>query len=126
MHGLLWLGSLALAQEDDKVGEDPSAKLQRKLPLQARGALVRIEAQDHYLNVVTDWGSALILMRLSEAAEALEGFAGLQVHRSHWIAVEAVRAHRRETGRDILVMRDGTEVPVARGRRAAAQEAGLF
>lgn len=97
----------------------------RRLPLELRGALVRIEAQDHYLKVVTARGSTLILMRLGDAMAELGG-QGVQVHRSHWVARQAVARHRREGGRDALVMADGEEVPVSRSFRAAAREAGFF
>ncbi|MEM6303178.1 MAG: LytTR family DNA-binding domain-containing protein [Pseudomonadota bacterium] len=98
----------------------------RRLPLEVRGPLVRIEAQDHYLNVVTMKGEALILMRMGEALDELEDIAGLQVHRSHWVALDAVTAHRRKDGRDLLTLSDGSAVPVARSRRQAARDAGLF
>lgn len=106
--------------------DDPEQRFMRRLPPEARGPLVRIEAQDHYLNVVTTKGAALILMRLAEAVDELQDVAGLQTHRSHWVKLGAVQAHRRSAGRDTLVMADGATVPVARGRRAAAQMAGLF
>lgn len=86
---------------------------------------MRIEAQDHYLNVVTARGSTLILMRLGDAMAELVG-QGLQVHRSHWIATAAVAKHRRIGARDVLIMADGVEVPVSRSFRAAAQEADLL
>ena len=97
----------------------------RRLPIEVRGPLVRIEAQDHYLNVVTARGQAMILMRLGDAKAELEGL-GLQVHRSHWIAPDAVRKHSRIGGRDMLTMADEMQVPVSRSFRAAAQDAGLF
>lgn len=96
-----------------------------RLPLETRAPLVRIEAQDHYLNVVTSRGNALILMRLGDAMAELSG-RGIQVHRSHWIAPEAVLQHRRDKGRDVLGMSDGTDVPVSRSFREAAQNIGLF
>jgi len=97
----------------------------RRLPLELRAPLVRIEAQDQYLNVVTARGSTLILMRLSDAMAELAG-EGVQVHRSHWISVAAAQQHRRVGGRDLLVMSDGAQVPVSRSFRAAARAAGLF
>lgn len=96
-----------------------------RLPLTVRGPLIRIEAQDHYLNVVTTQGNTLILMRLGDAMGELMG-RGIQVHRSHWVATDAVTAHRRDKGRDVLTMQDGAEVPVSRSFRAVAQEAGFF
>lgn len=105
--------------------DGPREAFQRRLPFEVRAPLIRIEAQDHYLNVVTQKGNALILMRLSDAAAELEG-QGMQVHRSHWIAQKAVTKPRREKGRDMLVMSDGAAVPVSRSYRAAAQQAGFL
>lgn len=122
VHLLIWG---ATSRKDETAPQAKVDRFQRRLTLEARGPLVRIEAQDHYLNVVTQKGSDLILMRLGDAMSELEG-RGLQVHRSHWIAVDAVTAHRREKGRNILVMADGAEVPVSRSFRAQAQSAGLF
>ncbi len=96
-----------------------------RLPLETRAALVRIEAQDHYLNVVTARGNALLLMRLSDAMAEVSG-RGIQVHRSHWIVPDAVTRHRREKARDVLEMVDGSDIPVSRSYRKAAQDAGLF
>lgn len=125
VHMVLWLINYArpiVIQPDI----DPQTRFLRRIPLVSRGPLVRIEAQDYYLNVVTTRGTTLILMRLSEAVEELHGSAGILVHRSHWVALPAVKAHRRDKGRDILVMSDGVEVPVSRSNGVAAQEAGLF
>ncbi|KIN60259.1 Transcriptional regulator, LytR/AlgR family [Sulfitobacter noctilucae] len=105
---------------------DPQSRFLRRLPLAERGPLVRIEAQDHYLKVVTDKAAPLILMRLGEAVDALEGAAGLQVHRSRWVALDAVRSHRRKKRARPVVDGDGTEVPVSRRYRPAAKAAGLF
>ncbi|WP_298857876.1 LytTR family DNA-binding domain-containing protein [uncultured Sulfitobacter sp.] len=112
------------AVEED-VGKPEGEAFLRRLPIEFRGPLVRIEAQDHYLNVVTAKGQTLILMRLGDAIAELEG-RGLQVHRSHWIATDAVTKSRRENGRDVLVMADAAQVPVSRSFRSAAQDAGLL
>lgn len=106
--------------------DPPELAFLKRLPLERRGPLIRIEAQDHYLSVVTEAGAALILMRLSDAETMLRAAGGLRVHRSHWVRCGAVRAHSRREGRDFLVMLDGSEVPVSRGSRAAAIEAGLI
>ena len=114
------------AAAPSEVAEDPADRFLRRLPFDKRGGLVRLEAQDHYLNVVTGAGAALILMRISDAEAELAGVRGLRVHRSHWVALDAVRRHLRRDGRDFLVMRDGAEVPVSRSYRPAATEAGLI
>ncbi|MCZ4258830.1 LytTR family DNA-binding domain-containing protein [Sulfitobacter sp. G21635-S1] len=126
-NGLVYLARRWLANpQPTEAPADPAALFLRRLPLELRGPLVRIEAQDHYLKIVTARGSTLILMRLGEAVEALDGVRGLQTHRSHWVSLDAVTAHRRVQGRDVLLMSDGAEVPVARGKRDAARQAGLF
>lgn len=105
---------------------DPEAALMRRLSLERRGKLIRIEAQDHYLSVVTDTAATLILMRMSDAEALLRDVDGLRVHRSHWIKRDAVRGYHRRDGRDFLAMHDNSEVPVSRSSRKAAIEAGLI
>ncbi|MFU8863161.1 MAG: LytTR family DNA-binding domain-containing protein [Rhodobacterales bacterium] len=114
------------ARREEIAADPPDRAFLNRLPLERRGPLIRIEAQDHYLSVVTEAGTALILMRLSDAETMLQDAGGLRVHRSHWVRCAAVQAHRRREGRDILVMQDGSEVPVSRGNRAAVMEAGLI
>lgn len=130
VHGLIWaLLRSRTPLEDDVSGalaDEAEDQFLRKLPLDRRGPLIRIESQDHYLNVVTKAGEALILMRLSDAIDLLAEVDGLQVHRSHWVRKEAVKRHRKTGGRDVLVMADGCEVPVSRGQKKAAQAAGLM
>ena len=114
------------APKDTTGAVDPQTLFLRRIPIEKRGELMRLEAQDHYLNVVTENGQALILMRLQDAIDALEGARGLRVHRSHWVMVPAVRTHHRDKGRDFLELRNGDTVPVSRSFRADAQAAGLI
>lgn len=116
---------LAPTAQGDGVA-DPAARFLRNLPPARRGPLVRIEAQDHYLVVVTDSGQATILMRMSDAEADLPAALGVRVHRSHWVAHAAVTGRRRDGDRMILHTRDGAAVPVSRGYRKAAQAAGLI
>jgi hypothetical protein len=104
----------------------PDTVFQQRLPHDKRGALIRLEAQDHYLAVVTTSGEALILMRMSDAETELAGFDGLRVHRSHWIAVGQVQEVSRTGGRLSLRMSDGCDVPVSRSFRAGVNAAGLL
>lgn len=109
--------------EADFAAEGP---LFDRLPDNRKGPLIRIEARDHRLNVVTEHGAATILMRMSDAEAMLAADKGLRVHRSHWVARDAVRAHVRREGRDFVVLTDGAEIPVSRGFRQAALDAGLI
>ena len=126
VHGTVALARYVFVPPSEAPPQDPEAAFLRKLPLGRRGPLIRIEAQDHYLNVVTQNGSALLLLRLQDAVAALHAADGLQVHRSHWVAKNAVAQHRRIQGRDFLVLVSGDEIPVSRSFRPAVLVAGLI
>jgi DNA-binding LytR/AlgR family response regulator len=90
-------------------------KFLERLPAKLKGAeLWAVEAEDHYLRLHTSRGQDLILMRLSDAVAELQGIEGAQVHRSWWVAREAITDSVRGDGRAILTLQDGSEVPVSR------------
>lgn len=95
-------------------GPTPPKFLER-LPLKLRGAEVwAVEAEDHYLRLHTSKGQDLILMRLADAISELEGIEGAQVHRSWWVARDAIADAKRGDGRATLTLKDGAQVPVSR------------
>lgn len=97
-----------------------------RLPLEKRGALVSISVQDHYVDVTTTRGHDMLLLRLGDAMREAAPEAGLQVHRSHWVAVAQVVSARRNGDAAVLVMRHGRDVPVSRGYMTAIRDAGLL
>lgn len=98
-----------------------------RMPRKLRaGALLALEAEDHYLRLHTTVGSDLILMRLSDAIAELDGVEGAQTHRSWWVAKEAVQDAERGDGRAVLKLRGGIEAPVSRTYAKALREAGWF
>ena len=108
------------------VGSAP-ARFPDRLPMKLRGAAIRaVQAEDHYLRIHTDRGSDLILMRLSDALEELEGLEGSQTHRSWWVARDAVRDVARGDGRATLTLDGGVTVPVSRRYARALREAGWY
>lgn len=95
-----------------------------RLPLKLRGAtILAVQAEDHYLRIHTDRGSDLILMRLSDAVEELEGLEGAQTHRSWWVAKDAVRGVERGDGRATLTLEGGLSAPVSRRYARTLREA---
>ena len=103
------------------------ARLMGRLPEERRwDNVIRLSSRDHYVEVVTDKSSETLLMRFSDALDELEGIDGLRVHRSHWVALDAVDGLTREAGRLFLLMRDGSRVPVSRGYLGAVRESGLL
>ncbi|CDN54802.1 Sensory transduction protein LytT, putative [Neorhizobium galegae bv. officinalis bv. officinalis str. HAMBI 1141] len=85
-----------------------------RLKPQNRGALLRLSVEDHYTDVVTSRGHELILLRFADALKELGVTPGLQVHRSHWVADAHVETLKRDGGKLVLIMKDGTEIPVSR------------
>ncbi len=108
------------------IGAAP-ARFPDRLPMKLRGAAIRaVQAEDHYLRIHTDRGSDLILMRLSDALDELEGLEGSQTHRSWWVARNAVRDVVRGDGRATLTLDGGVTVPVSRRYARALREAGWY
>lgn len=107
-------------------GTPPAQRLLARLPLDKRGALVSLSVQDHYTEITTTAGRALILLRLSDAIAEAEGVPGLQIHRSHWVALSAVARVRRDGARAVVTLKDGREVPVSRTYLPDVKGAGLL
>ncbi|MGH1354499.1 MAG: LytTR family DNA-binding domain-containing protein [Thalassovita sp.] len=97
--------------------------LQSKLPHHLEHEIVTVQAQDHYVEVTTLKGSAMVLMRLGDAVRDLEPLGGLQVHRSWWVnPAHLVRTETGKSGQE-LVMTTGQNVPVGRSFRKALRDA---
>ncbi|MEM1113311.1 MAG: LytTR family DNA-binding domain-containing protein [Pseudomonadota bacterium] len=84
------------------------------LPEAMRAELVYLEAELHYLAVVTTLGRSLILYNLRDAMEELPATVGLQTHRSYWVAREHVVSLNRRGRQGELTMSNGEIVPVSR------------
>jgi DNA-binding LytR/AlgR family response regulator len=97
-----------------------------RLPESVRGDILRVSSQDHYVEVCTSSGRTLVLMRMSDAVRELEGFGGLQVHRSHWVHPSAVETVDRSGAKIELVLVTGDRIPVSRSYRDAVIAAGVI
>lgn len=96
----------------------------QRIPPDLGQDLVCLRAQDHYLEVTTTRGSALVLMRLSDAERDLAAVKGMRVHRSWWVALDHVACFSRgDSGGVTLLTTTGQQVPVARGQRDALRDA---
>ncbi|WP_429911807.1 LytTR family DNA-binding domain-containing protein [Glycocaulis sp.] len=126
-HHIEDLRQAARASSSGAVPARPSDALLGKLPHPLRKArILSMSAEDHYLRVRTDSGEALILMRLSDGIAACGALDGAQVHRSWWVARDAVRDVKKGDGRGTLILEDGREVPVSRSFYPALRDAGWF
>jgi DNA-binding LytR/AlgR family response regulator len=96
------------------------------LPLQKRAPLVALSVEDHYVRIRTTKGEAMILMQLGDAIREVGDTPGLQVHRSHWVALDQIRAVTRKGDGAIVSLRHGPDVPVSRANLPKLREAGLL
>lgn len=97
----------------------------QRIPDSSGQKILRISVRDHYVEVFTDRQSETLLMRFSDAISEAEGIPGLQVHRSHWVAEDAVSEVEKDKGRMFLKLIDGSRVPVSRGYQAVVESANI-
>ncbi|MFT2110770.1 LytTR family DNA-binding domain-containing protein [Marinomonas sp. 2405UD68-3] len=91
------------------------------LGIDIQGKLICITAEDHYINVMTDCESQLILRRFSDAVTLLKHYSGLQVHRSWWVASDAIVKLERKSNKCWLVMENNIQVPVSKTYRDSVE-----
>lgn len=114
------------AKADPAQDQDARPAILERLPPDKRGPLLSLSVSDHYVEVATERGRCLVLMRLSDAIRETAPTRGLQIHRSHWVARDAiVRAVRRD-GKPMLELSSGAVLPVSRSFAGAARDAGLL
>ena len=119
----------ALTARRERTDAEPraasNAALLARLPAHSRAELLHLRMQDHYVEVHTAAGSEMLLLRFRDALREVEDVNGLQVHRSHWVARNAVAAvERRRGGRVVLRLVNGTRVPVSRSFAPALKKRG--
>lgn len=120
------LGYLIHKDQNAQIQSQFSPAILSRLPLERRGGLVALSVQDHYVEVTTTKGKSLILMRLSDAIAESAPCQGVQIHRSHWVALDQVASAKRAGDAAMVILRSGLELPVARSRLRAVQQAGLL
>ncbi len=103
-----------------------TAPLLQRLPLEKRGAVVALSAEDHYVRVSTTQGTELVLMRLSDAIKEVGATPGLQIHRSHWVGLDQITKVARLNGGGEVTLSDGTTRPVSRKYMSAVRAKGLL
>lgn len=103
------------------------AILADKLPAHLRSArLVAIKAANHYLEIYTDRGTDLVLMRMADACAMLNETSGARVHRSWWVARSAFLSYEQQAGSMTLHLFNGLKVPVSRAMQLHLKSAGWF
>ena len=100
--------------------------LQARLSQSFRGPILALQSEDHYVRVHGERDSELLLIRLRDAIAEMDGVSGVQVHRSWWVACNAI-SKAEPTGRSWnIVLSNGTIVPVARDSVTRLQSVGIL
>ncbi|UWQ79665.1 LytTR family transcriptional regulator [Leisingera sp. S132] len=81
-----------------------------------------VKSEEHYLRISAGAGELTLRGRLADLLAQVPLDAGLQPHRSWWVARDEVAGLKRGGQSDVPLLADGTEVPVARGRRAHVRD----
>ena len=87
---------------------------QRHLEPPLTAPVLRAEAQEHYVRLTTSTENRMVLYRFNDIVAELPDDAGMQVHRSHWVAFETMIRLVKEDGRLWLELTHGERVPVSR------------
>lgn len=101
-------------------------KIVSRLPLNLRGNLISLSVQDHYVEVTTSNGAGLVHFRLTDAIDDCDGIEGLQIHRSHWIALTGIKSVFRQNGKVLVETTKGDVLPVSRTYLPKVKELGLL
>lgn len=94
------------------------------LPEHLKEAVLCLQMEDHHVRVHTIGRSRMHLAPLRQIAAELGDERGLQVHRSWWVARDAVRRCEEDGRAILLVLTNGLRVPVARNRVAQLRALG--
>lgn len=98
----------------------PSESSQRPIPFLLRldppfeSPLIRAEAQEHYVRLVGDSETRMVLYRFNDILHQLPLDLGMRIHRSHWVAYRSVKRLFHEASNLKLETSDNAIVPVSR------------
>ncbi len=96
-----------------------------RLPPEIGKDIVALEAQEHYTQVYTGEGTALILYRFGDAVKEMAPGQGLQVHRSFWVNTDAIYSVDRSGRSYELTLKNDLKVPVSRSYKVKVDELNL-
>jgi hypothetical protein len=103
----------------------PDVPLLRHLEPEMRGAIRRVSASDRQSIIHTQKGEASLRMRFADALIQLEGASGMRVHRSHWVAFDAITRLEQDGRRYVATLSCGGTVPVSPAYLGELADAGI-
>lgn len=95
-----------------------------RLPDHLVATALCLQMEDHHVRVHRHAHSSLHFAAMRDVVRQLDEERGLQVHRSWWVARDAVQAAEEDNRRVTLLLSNGLRVPVARSRVALLRQHG--
>lgn len=99
------------------------AEFWARIPRRLGRDIIAMSAELHYLRVYTTLGNTLILYPFGRATDAIVDVQGMQVHRSHCVALDRVDEVTTQDGRPFCHVTGGLVLPVSRSHRTALRTA---
>ncbi len=84
--------------------------------------LLFVQSAGHYLEIHFSDRSEFVRMSMANLTRQIRKEDGIQPHRSYWVSKSAVSGFERKNGRGFVLLTDGTEIPISRGRSKAVKE----
>lgn len=85
--------------------------------------IVRCESSNNYTTFFLSDGTKLLVSKpIYEYDELLSGYGFLRCHQSHVVNKAFIKSWRKDYG-DFLVLADGSQVPISRGKKEAVKKA---
>lgn len=109
------LGQQQRQQTNEANGTEPN-EFMKAASISDLVSLQSLSAQLHYLEVVTHDTKQLILFSLNKATEMLPNSLGVQIHRSHWVAFDAIESVKKIGRQGEVTLLDGRTLPISRNR----------
>lgn len=104
----------------------PGHKFLKRLPAEIGNELVCLSMEDHYIRVSTRKGDTLILMRMADALSELEDYPGHQIHRSWWVATDAIEKVAKDGRKYIVHLTGGLTAPVSQTHQNKLKDLDLI
>ena len=119
------IGSFALCTGSQTQSENAVALMQR-LPWEKCGPMVSLRAEDYDVCVTTVNGTNLLLIRLSDAIKEVGDTRSMQIHRSHWVALDQIQKVERSSDRGKVTMKDESSCPISHKYMPDVRAAGML
>ncbi len=119
------IGSFSLCTGSQTQSENAVALMQR-LPWEKCGPLVSLRAADYDVRVTTINGTNLLLIRLSDAIKEVGDTRSMQIHRSHWVALDQIQKVERSGDRGKGTIKDKSSCTIRRKYMPDIRAAGML